>query len=53
MEILLGQSPTGKHFIGLLKEKTFSDSGGFVADHDPSIDEDVFVSGRYIENLKT
>ena len=39
-------------FHRIAKGKDFSDSGGFVADHDPSIDEDVFVSGRYIDKLE-
>ena len=39
-------------FHRIAKGKDFSDSGGFVADHDPSIDEDVFVSGRYIDKFE-
>jgi hypothetical protein len=39
-------------FHRIAKGKDFSDSGGFVADHDPNIDEDVFVSGRYIDKFE-
>ena len=39
-------------FHRLAKGRDFSESGGFVADHDPSIDEDVFISGRYIDKFE-
>ena len=36
----------------MAKGKSFEGQGGFIADHNPEIDEDVFVSGRYIDKLE-